>query len=85
MTAWKFSLRSRCQPRSSVVANSSSVGRSPRTPTAAGVRWNTYNCFDDSANGGIAWIALAPVPMMPTTLSASPVMRGSSCDPPVYP
>ena len=84
ITAWKFSLRSRCQPGRKLAAKSSVVGWLPRTPTAPGVRWNTYRCCDDSASGGMAWMALAPVPMIPTTLSASFVMWVSSGPPPVY-
>ena len=83
MTPLKFSIRSFCQPGRSCSAKCSSVGRLPRSPIADGVRWNTYTCFADSASGGSAWIPLAPTPITPTTLSASLVRRGSSCDPPV--
>ena len=78
MTAEKFSMRCRCQPGSRPSVKSSGVGRLPRTPMADGVRWNTYRCFADSASAGTAWMALAPVPMIPTTLSPSWSRCGSS-------
>ena len=53
------------------VDHAGSVGRLPRTSTVDGVRWKTSSCFTDLARCGTHWIAVAPVPMMPTRLSDS--------------
>jgi hypothetical protein len=34
-----------------------------------GVRWKTYSSLAAAPRFGTIWTALAPVPMMPTTLS----------------
>ncbi|WP_218596953.1 hypothetical protein [Pseudonocardia oceani] len=58
------------------------VSRFPRYPTLDGVRWNTITCFAVFASSGTTWTAVAPVPMIPTRLSARPVI-GRSKAPPV--
>ena len=79
----KLSIRRFCQPGCSDAAHSASVGRSLRTSMLLGVRWNTYRCFAAAPRCGTHCTAVAPVPMTPTTLSASrsspPVLS-----PPVY-
>ena len=68
----KFSILSRCQPGSSEAAQSGSVGRFARTSMEEGVRWKTNSSAADAATCGITCTAVAPVPMMPTRLSARP-------------
>ena len=73
--AWlavKFSSQRCCQPGVAIPANQSgSIGWLPRTSTEDGVRWNTYSSRASLARCGTHWTAVAPVPMMPTRLSAS--------------
>ena len=78
----KLRIRSSCQPGSRPWNHSTSVGALARTPTADGVRWNTNTSFAARASWGTNWIEVAPVPMIPTRLSASPSM-GSVGLPPV--
>ena len=54
--------RDHCSISSGVVA------RWSRTSIVDGVRWNTYRCPATLASSGIAWTAVAPVPMMPIRL-----------------
>ena len=63
--------RSACQPGSSVAAHAGSVSQSSRTSIDDGVRWKMYSSLLFSPSPGTAWTAVAPVPMMPTTLSWS--------------
>ena len=72
MTAVKLSIRSRCQPGRRLSTQASSVGRSLRTATTDGVRWKTYSSSAARPRWGTHWMAVAPVPMMPTRLSARP-------------
>ena len=69
----KFSMRRSCQPGSRLAAHSGSVGRLSRTSIDDGVRWNTYSCCAPAPRCGTHCTAVAPVPMMPTRLSARPV------------
>ena len=80
----KFSMRRSCQPGSAVISAHSSgvVGRWLRGLTVDGVRWKTMSSLQASASFGTACTAVAPVPMMPTTLSAS-LSIGASGPPPV--
>ena len=66
-------MRACCQPGWSDAAHSGSVSRLLRTSTDDGVRWNTNSSLADAPRCGMHWMAVAPVPMMPTRLSASPV------------
>ncbi len=66
-----FARRLACQPGVSVAAHSGSVSQSSRTSMDDGVRWKMYSSFDISPRWGTACTAVAPVPMMPTTLSPS--------------
>jgi hypothetical protein len=78
----KLSIRSRCQPGFSDLTQSGSVGRLLRTSTDDGVRWNTYSSFAPAPRCGTHCTAVAPVPMMPTRLSAS-LVRPPDGSPPV--
>ncbi len=49
MRVVKFSIRWRCQPGLSDIAQPGSVGRLPRTSTDAGVRWKTNKSAAHSA------------------------------------
>ena len=69
----KFSIRRSCQPGSRLAAHSGSVGRLSRTSIDDGVRWKTNNSFAPAPTCGTHWTAVAPVPMMPTRLSARPI------------
>ena len=73
ITVVKLCMRSRCQPGCRLLTQSGSVGRSLRTSTDDGVRWKTNNSFAPSPRCGTHCTAVAPVPMMPTRLSARPV------------
>ena len=64
-----FARRFACQPGSSVAAHSGSVSQSSRTSIDDGVRWKTYSSFAAAPRCGTACTAVAPVPMIPTTLS----------------
>lgn len=80
----KFSSQRRCQPGVAIDANhSGSVGRLSRTSTDDGVRWNTCSEPQDRARCGTHCTAVAPVPMMPTRLSASRDIGAPSESPPV--
>ena len=69
--AWRSSAATRfCQPGSSVANHSGSIGWLLRTSIDDGVRWNTYSSCASRASGGMHCTAVAPVPMMPTRLSA---------------
>ena len=81
--AVKLSTRRCCHPGVRLAAQAASVGLLSRGSTEDGVRWNTYRCCADSASGGTHWIAVAPVPMIPTRLSRSRT-SGSVALPPVY-
>ena len=67
----KFSMRFCCQPGSSDMAHSGSVGRLPLTSMDDGVRWKTNRCWAASPTWGMHCTAVAPVPITPTTLSDS--------------
>jgi hypothetical protein len=64
-------------------AQSAGVSHWPRTPTVEGVRWKTTSSFAHLATSGTIWIAVAPVPMIPTRLSRSFVRFGCEASPPV--
>ena len=69
--AWRSSSATRCcQPGSSVANQSGSIGWLLRTSIDDGVRWNTYSSPASRARCGMHCTAVAPVPMMPTRLSA---------------
>ena len=74
---------SRCQPGPSPAKSSGPKVRLARTSTDDGVRWNTCSSAAEVARCGIAWTAVAPVPMMPTRLSANPVIGAPAASPPV--
>ncbi len=82
ITAWKFSMRRRCQPGSKSSANPSGVGRLARTPIGDGVRWNTWTRSAASARWGRIWIPDPPTPIRATVLPAS-LSRPPSWLPPV--
>jgi hypothetical protein len=65
-----FARRLACQPGFSVAAHSGSVSQSSRTSIDDGVRWKTYSSLAAAPRWGMACTAVAPVPMIPTTLSA---------------
>ncbi len=73
-----------CQPGSSVANHSGSMGWLLRTSTDDGVRWNTNSSPASRASGGMHCTAVAPVPMMPTRLSARFVIGPPVQSPPVY-
>ena len=79
----KFSIRSRCHPGPSDAAHDASVGRFARTSMEEGVRWKTNSSPAEAATWGTTWTAVAPVPMMPTRLSARPSSPPFE-SPPVY-
>ena len=85
--AWlavKFSSQRCCQPGVAIPANQSgSIGWLSRTSTEDGVRWNTYSSRASLARCGTHWTAVAPVPMMPTRLSASLSIGAPAESPPV--
>ena len=85
--AWlavKFSSQRCCQPGVLMVANhSGSIGWLSRTSTDDGVRWKTYSSWHAWARWGTHCTAVAPVPMMPTRLSARFSSGAPSGSPPV--
>ena len=85
--AWfsvKFSSHRCCQPGVAMVSNHArSVGELSRTSTEEGVRWKTKTCPAAFARWGTHCTAVAPVPIMPTRLSASLVIGAPSGVPPV--
>ena len=83
MIAWKLSIRACCQPGSSPAANSGSVGRLPRTPTAEGVRWNTIDVLGRLRQRGQALDAGGAGADEPHDLVAELGEAGSPGAPPV--
>ena len=67
----KFVILRCCQPGERDFAHSGSVGLLPRTSMDDGVRWKTWSSFAVPPRCGTHCTAVAPVPMMPTRLSAS--------------
>ena len=64
-----FARRFVCQSGGRCAAHSGSVGQSSRTSIDDGVRWKTYSSLAALPRLGTTCTALAPVPMIPTTLS----------------
>ena len=79
----KFMSHLACQPGSRSSNQSGSMGWLLRTSIDDGVRWNTYSSPAARARCGMHCTAVAPVPMMPTRLSASFSMRAPLGSPPV--
>ena len=80
----KFSSHSFCQPGSSPANHAGSISWLLRTSIDDGVRWNTKSSRASRPSGGMHCTAVAPVPMMPTRLSARSVMGVPAASPPVY-
>ena len=70
-------------PAPSEANHSGSIGWLLRMSIDDGVRWNTNSSPESRASAGMHCTAVAPVPMMPTRLSARLVIGAPVGSPPV--